>query len=76
MLWELLLTVHALCVERKPLLSLLCIDSLSGSEESGSGQRMTPELLNKVIQRKPRNENTIKNLMTPYFRHKSEESSS
>ena len=33
----LLLTVHTLCVENKPLLSVLSIGSSSGSEE-GSGQ--------------------------------------
>jgi hypothetical protein len=36
-------------IEKKPLLSLLSIESSSGSKEGGGDQQMMPELLNKVF---------------------------
>ena len=46
-----MVTIHTLSlgVERKPLLSLLSINSWSGSEERSDGQQMTPELLNEAF---------------------------
>ena len=46
------LTVHTLHIERKPLRSLLSIESLSGSEEGSAVQQMMPELLNKAFSAK------------------------
>ena len=39
--------LHTLRIERKPVLGLLSINSLSGSKEGRDGQHMTPEHLNK-----------------------------
>ena len=47
-----LLTVHTLRIERKPLLILSSIESSSRSEEGCGGQEMTPELLNKAFSAK------------------------
>ena len=44
--------MHTLYVEKKPLLSLLSIESWSGSEEGGGDKQMTPELLNKAFSMK------------------------
>ena len=52
MLQELLLTVHTLHIERKPLRSFLSIESLSGSEEGSAVQQMMPELLSKAFSAK------------------------
>jgi hypothetical protein len=43
---------YTLRVEKKPILSLLPIESLSGSEEGSSDQHMTPELLNEAFSAK------------------------
>ena len=55
-LWELLLVMHTLCIEKKLLLllSLLSIKKLLGSkEEEGSCDlQIMPELLNKVFSTK------------------------
>ena len=45
----LLLTILTLQVEKKPLLSLLSIESSPGSEEGSCDQQMTPELLNEAF---------------------------
>jgi hypothetical protein len=46
---DLSLAKHTLRVEKKPLLSLLSIQSLSGSEEGSDDQQMTPELMNEAF---------------------------
>ena len=43
---SLLYTLDASLLKKKPMLSLLCIESLSGSEEGRGGQPTMPELLN------------------------------
>jgi hypothetical protein len=46
------LTIHTLRVEKKSLLSPLSIESSPGSEKGGSGQQMTPEVLNEAFSAK------------------------
>ncbi len=48
-LLDLSLAINILQVEKKPLLSLLSIESLPGSEESGGDQQMTTEFLNETF---------------------------
>ena len=57
MLWELLLDMHTLCVEKKLL--LFCL-SIQRGKEGGSDQQMTPELLNKVFFSKSYTNKTLK----------------
>ena len=73
-LLDLLLTMHTLWVEKKPLLSLLSIESLSGEEGSGD-QQVMPELLNKEFSAKATWQNLWKHHKEPYetlFRRKNE----
>jgi hypothetical protein len=51
-LLDLSLPVHTLRVEKKPILTLLSIESSSGSEEGSGDQHMKPELLNEVFSAK------------------------
>ncbi len=51
-LLDLLLAIHLLRVEKMPLLSLLSIESLSGSEDGSGGQQMIPELSNEAFSTK------------------------
>jgi hypothetical protein len=53
-LLDLWLTLHTLRVVKKSLLSplTLFIESSPGSEKGGSGQQMTPELLNETFSAK------------------------
>jgi hypothetical protein len=51
-LLDLWLTIHTLRIEKKSLLSPLSIESSPGSEKGGSGQQMTPELLNEAFSAK------------------------
>ena len=48
-LLDLSLTIHTLYVEKKPLLSLLSIESSTGSEEGSRDQQMMPKLLNEAF---------------------------
>ena len=59
-LWELPLNLR---VERKPLLCLLFIESLSVSEEGSGGRQMTSERLNKVFS----TDKILKSPTMPYF---------
>ena len=46
------LAVHTLCVEKKPSLCLLFIESSSGSEEGSGERQMMPKLLNEAFSAK------------------------
>jgi hypothetical protein len=46
------LAIHTGRLEKRLLLSLLSIESSPGSEEGGSDQQMTPEILNEIISAK------------------------
>ena len=41
-LWELSLNIHTVRLKKNPLLSLLFIESLSGTVEGGDGKQITP----------------------------------
>ncbi len=64
------LTIHTLRIEKKSLLSLLSIESLSGSKkvvvEANSAITLEQSVFNESHTIK--NKNIIKNPMTPYFR--------
>ena len=63
---ELSVDLHTGFLDKKPLLSLMSIESSSGSEEGRGGQQMMPKLLNKAFSMKATNlnlENVIKNPM-------------
>ena len=47
--WELQLDMHALCVEKKLVLSHLSIETSLGSKEGDSDQQMMPQLLNEAF---------------------------
>ena len=49
--------MHTLQVEKKPLLSLLCVEILPESKKGSDGQQMTPELLNESFSAKPNRKN-------------------
>ena len=51
-LWELLLDMHPLRIEKKLLLSLSSIERSLGSKEGGGDQQMMPELMNKAFSAK------------------------
>ena len=48
-LWELLLNIQTICLEKIPLLSLLFIENSSGTVEGSDGKQITPQLLNKAF---------------------------
>ena len=67
-LLELSLYLHTILLEKKQSLSLLSIESSSGSKEGRGGQQMRQKLLNKAFLTKATDlENTIKNPMAPYL---------
>ncbi len=64
---DLSLAIYTLRVDKKPLLSLLSIES----EEGGGDQQMTPELLIKAFSAKSHNSynlNAVRNLITSHLR--------
>jgi hypothetical protein len=63
---------HTLRVEKKPLLSLLSIESSSGNQEGGGDQQMMPKLLNEEFSAKVTRQNTIENPIKLCFRRRNE----
>ena len=70
-LWELSPNIHTLYLKKNPSLSLLFIESSSGTVEGGDGKQITPYHLNKAFQLNSHIanvQNAIKNPIMPQFR--------
>jgi hypothetical protein len=63
---DLSLAIHTLRIEKKLLLFLLSIESLSGSEEGGDDQKMMVELLNGEFSAKSTQYIQLKRGKEPY----------